>query len=299
MLPLLHHREMHVAEIAELFRTDEETIRRDLEVAFLCGLPGYTPDLLIDIDLEGEKVSVIDPQVLDIPRYLGAEEVSMLLFGLELVRSLMSISPTTMDAVASLTAKLDSREESADQNPEIIQVEEKFKSVFQEAEKAILTGKDLQFRYVDSNGVVSEREVFPRRIFWRGQKMTLESYDRNRRETRHFFLSSIRSPKILESTTGDEPGRNANSERSRRATLRFSSLPRWWIRRNSAFVIAVREVDVGIEVDIEYWHPSWLVSAVVSVADRFVSIEDPHLTDRDFRSDLLSHISAIQRPTSL
>jgi hypothetical protein len=52
LIPYLHHRQVNLSELASRLGQDIAEIERDLEIAFLCGLPGYTPDLLIDMSME-------------------------------------------------------------------------------------------------------------------------------------------------------------------------------------------------------------------------------------------------------
>ena len=53
---LLKHPGVRVADVAELFGVTEAQLRRDLELLWVCGLPGHGPGDLIDMELEGETV---------------------------------------------------------------------------------------------------------------------------------------------------------------------------------------------------------------------------------------------------
>ena len=64
-----------IKTLAKRFSTSEKQIEKDLELIFMCGLPGYTPYELIDIVLEDGVVSVIDPQVLNRPRRYSKTEL--------------------------------------------------------------------------------------------------------------------------------------------------------------------------------------------------------------------------------
>lgn len=54
----IHHPGVSLDELARKFGTPKAELQRDLELLFLCGLPGYGPGDLIDVDLEGDRVYV-------------------------------------------------------------------------------------------------------------------------------------------------------------------------------------------------------------------------------------------------
>src|SRR4051794_41605860 len=47
-----------VAEVARDFGVTERQLRSDLELLWMCGLPGYGPGDLIDLSFEGDRVRV-------------------------------------------------------------------------------------------------------------------------------------------------------------------------------------------------------------------------------------------------
>ncbi|MEX5709904.1 MULTISPECIES: YafY family protein [Parafrankia] len=54
-------------------------LRDDLDLLFVCGLPGGAPGDLIDVSYSGDQVTVVDPQTLDRPLRLSADEATALL----------------------------------------------------------------------------------------------------------------------------------------------------------------------------------------------------------------------------
>jgi len=59
---LVSHPGISVARLAEEFQVSKEEILKDLNLLFMCGLPGYTPLELIDISFDDDVVVVRDPQ---------------------------------------------------------------------------------------------------------------------------------------------------------------------------------------------------------------------------------------------
>ncbi len=290
MVPLLAKHEMKSEELAATFGTDAESIRRDLEIAFLCGLPGYTPDLLIDIDFDGESISVLDPQVLNVPRQMDSEEVSILLFGLELIRNLLPISPTTFEAIDSLRSKISKAYEIRDVALKT-EIDSQLATTQSVIEQAMQEGKALRFDYVDSIGVRSSRIVSPIAIIRRGSRLTLEAYDHSRKEPRYFFLAAVRNMTVVGENAIYQDDIIPDSEQSFEVSMVFTALPTWWIRRNSPFILDVRDEDSGVLVRMKYWKRKWLVRAVTPVVDRLIRFEDLDFDEREFRTAVFSHIS--------
>ncbi|HVC74725.1 MAG TPA: protein pafC, partial [Mycobacteriales bacterium] len=59
LLPyLLAHPGVRVTEAADDFGVPEAQLRRDLQLLWMCGLPGHGPGDLIDLSFEGDTVSV-------------------------------------------------------------------------------------------------------------------------------------------------------------------------------------------------------------------------------------------------
>ena len=52
LVPYLNGKEIPLAEVAELFGVTPKRIVDDLNVLYLCGLPGLMPGDMIDIDFE-------------------------------------------------------------------------------------------------------------------------------------------------------------------------------------------------------------------------------------------------------
>lgn len=96
-----------VSEVCERFRISERELIADLNLLFMCGVYPYTPDALIEVDLEGGRVWVRFAEWFRRPLRLSAPE------GLALVaaaRAILGMPATGNDkpsALASAVAKLE------------------------------------------------------------------------------------------------------------------------------------------------------------------------------------------------
>ena len=72
---ILENPGISISNLSEKFSVSEKQIESDLQLIFLCGLPGYTPYELIDIVFEDGTVTIVDPQVLSRPRRFSKTEL--------------------------------------------------------------------------------------------------------------------------------------------------------------------------------------------------------------------------------
>ena len=97
-----------IEKLAAKFGVNQKQIIKDLELIFLCGLPGYTPYELIDLTFEDGLVTIIDPQLFDKPRNFTETEGVIITLGLGLLRKAISDSDQIQsidDLMSKLSAK--------------------------------------------------------------------------------------------------------------------------------------------------------------------------------------------------
>ena len=89
------HQGISLKELAKLFKVDESQMTSDLTTLWMCGLPGYTPLELMDLDFESGFVTIHNAETLSKPRSITFDEGVALVLGLDLLRS--AISPERRD----------------------------------------------------------------------------------------------------------------------------------------------------------------------------------------------------------
>jgi proteasome accessory factor C len=103
---LMAHDGVTIAECAEHFGVSEQQLEVDLWLLVVCGLPGYGPDQLVDIDFwDDGRIHVLDPQTLARPMRLTGEEAITLLIALRMLAQLPGVEDRA--AVLSAAAKLE------------------------------------------------------------------------------------------------------------------------------------------------------------------------------------------------
>jgi proteasome accessory factor C len=82
---LLSHQGIPVEQLAEHFRVTKEIILDDLNTLWMCGLPGYTPLELIDLEFDSGFVTIRNADPLAEIRALVGSDLVALVLGLDLL----------------------------------------------------------------------------------------------------------------------------------------------------------------------------------------------------------------------
>ena len=84
------HQGISLKELANVFNVTQAQMTNDLTTLWMCGLPGYTPLELMDLDFESGFVTIHNAETLSKPRSLTFDEGVALVLGLDLLRSTIS-----------------------------------------------------------------------------------------------------------------------------------------------------------------------------------------------------------------
>lgn len=96
------HQGVELSELASEFGVSESELLSDLNTLWMCGLPGYTPLELIDLEFESGYVSIRNAEILQKVRLLTKDELVILLIGLDLL--VQSIDPKRFDLLGATTS---------------------------------------------------------------------------------------------------------------------------------------------------------------------------------------------------
>src|SRR5919204_6243011 len=95
-----------VAEAAADLGVTERQLREDLELLWVCGLPGYGPGDLIDMALDGDRVTITYDAGIDRPLRLTRDEALALVMALRMLAETPGVGHR--DAIERALAKIES-----------------------------------------------------------------------------------------------------------------------------------------------------------------------------------------------
>lgn len=186
-----------VAAAATEFDVSPDQIRKDLELAFVCGLPGHLPDDLIDVSLEGDKIVVSNAEAIARPLRLAPDEAIALLVGL---RALADVpGPHARDALDRAMAKLErAAGDAADAGRRVsVQIEGDVGHA-EVLRDALAQDRRIHLRYyVPARDEVTERDVDPLRLVVVEGRTYLEGWCRLAEDVRLFRLDRIEGVQLL------------------------------------------------------------------------------------------------------
>lgn len=104
MVPFLStHQGISIKEACEIFEVSERDLIADLNLLWVCGLPGYSHLELIDVEFDGGYISISNAYPLSRPRKLTYEESSVLIVALNSL--LLNVDSQSKEQIVNLIAK--------------------------------------------------------------------------------------------------------------------------------------------------------------------------------------------------
>lgn len=179
-------------------------LRNELSQLWMCGLPGYGPGDLIDIDFEGDTIEVIFSAGMDQPLRLTSPEATALLIALRALADVPGVADP--EAVRSATAKIEAAAgtvgsqtgQGVSAEPEPAPVETRAVAAVREAVRG---KRALSIEYYSaSRDTLSMRVVDPIRIVVIADQSYLEAWSREADAVRLF-----RFDRIVDAAVLDEP----------------------------------------------------------------------------------------------
>ena len=258
-----------LTEVAQTFGISESTLREDLNVLWMCGLPGLAPGDLIDIDMdavEGEGViHLSNADYLPRPLRLSADEALALVLGLRTLREIAG--PGERDAVDRALKKLGAAAGDlsvADQAT--VRVTAAREGIQARITDGLQRRKRLDLTYdVASRAETTRRMVDPLRVFVLEGYGYLEAWCYSAQALRTFRLDRIAAVEVTDVDV--EPRRvelrdltSGWFERLRDSPLVTLELQPWaaWVAEYYPTETVSRAEDGHLVVALRVTDPAWL-----------------------------------------
>lgn len=261
-------------DLAAKFSVTQKQIEKDLQLIFLCGLPGYTPYELIDLTFEDGIVSIIEPQVLTKPRNFSSNEMVAIKLGLEILREINVNEPNKLDKISTLLQKV---HRETDQDSVLLAKEISSSPYYSVINTAISQRKQLSIEYQSvSKDQLSTRLIVPYNISMLNGNLYLSAYDVDRQSDRVFKLDLISKCEIGERTELDLV---KSTSIDQIVELMVDVKLTNFIERNTSIIVDQRLTADGIKVTLKVNNLEWISRAVISYAPNITVISPIALSE--------------------
>jgi proteasome accessory factor C len=278
LVPYLQsHPGISIAEVAVEFGVSKSELLKDLNLLFLCGLPGYTHLELIDIAFDDDFIDVIDAQNLASPRRLTESESLALRIALSALYDSLPLAHHSRQQILHLLTKI-SAMFSSDLPDNLISFSApRARVVLATLEKAITDQRKLSIVYLNrSKDEKRVRKISPIKINIDGERSALMAWCHENHGMRTFTINQIEDALILdeESTPGGSHLEGADdSGETQVAKIRILSQEGTFLRENKNAL----ENLTGDSATLRYFNPEWLIRNALAFSDEIAIIEPPHI----------------------
>ncbi len=278
-----------MTDAARDFAVTEAQLRKDLELLWLCGLPGHGPGDLIDLAFEGDRVRVTDTAGLARPLRLATDEAVALIVALRTLLELPGLAET--EAVSRALVKVSAAAgEPADLAGAVTVSIDARAQVLTVVRQGLEARRALHLHYyVPSRDERTERTVDPMRLLLVDGHWYLEAWCRRADGVRLFRLDRVDDVQVL-----DEPSAPPEQAEERDLAdglyladpeqplirLRLARTARWVADYYPVEEVApVEDPPGGLAVAVRTADPAWARRLVASLGGAAVVDEPRELAD--------------------
>jgi proteasome accessory factor C len=257
LVPFLNtHQGIALKELAQHFNVSQSQMTADLTTLWMCGLPGYTPLELMDLEFESGFVSIRNAATLSKPRTITFQEGVALLLGLDLIASsLPDDRQDLLEATESLRGRL----------RKILGVPVKLSvatstsgSVLTAISHAVQTNGGLKLRYHSMyKDLVSERVVIPVDIYQSNENLYMRAYCLTSCDYREFRVDRI------ELATPEPVVENFVQDTKDSKKISFS-LVLQKASRDVCERFAITNIEIGTSIELSSFSKQWIERSVMA-----------------------------------
>ena len=260
---IVAHPGISITELAKEFSISRDEVLKDLNLLFLCGLPGYTPLELIDISFDEESVVIRDPQNLASPRNLNESEA---LIGRIALAALEESTPKTSAAypqIVALREKIAKAFSSSIPASAITFTLDKERATLEAIEGAIKQELDLEITYNNvTKDSSSRRSITAISIIAEDKRTLVSAYCHSVKGLRTFNLAQISEVSTKERIVRTDLERLEDS-RGSSAEVIIKNEDSSFLSENAS---SLKELSKSC-YQIDIFQPEWIVRSVLAGAD--------------------------------
>jgi proteasome accessory factor C len=302
---LLSHPDTPVADVAARFGVDERQIRKDLDLLWMCGLPGHGPGDLMDVVYDGDRVSLSNADTIGAPLRLTADEALALVAALRALAGVPGLVDTA--AVDRALAKLEAAAGGVVTGGDVAVAAEVLADpqVVATVAGAVASGKRLRMTYwVPARDEATEREVDPIRMFTADGVPYLVGWCHRVDDLRTFRLD--RAPEVVATQTPSavpveartralDAGLFTPAPDDRLVTFELEPAARWVADYYPTETVVERQ-DGRLTVTLRARDDAWLQRLALGLAGLGRVVDPPHVA-ATVRAEALEVLTSYQRAT--
>lgn len=277
-----------VIRVATDFGVTEAELRRDLDLLWVCGLPGHGPGDLIDLSFDGDTITVTYDAGMSRPLRLTSDEALALTVALQTLADTPGLADG--DAVARALAKIETAAGEPEGASRVAVAVESPDEALTVVRRALQDGRALHLVYYSAGrDETTERDVDPMRLLVAEGRGYLEAWCRQAEAVRLFRIDRIddvtirdepSAPPALAQQRDLDAGLFQVAPEHGSATLRLAASQRWvadyypcehveeapdgtlvaTLRFTDA--IWIRQLVLGGGPDVQVLEPSWLAEEI-------------------------------------
>ncbi|NDD51475.1 MAG: WYL domain-containing protein [Actinobacteria bacterium] len=260
---IVAHPGISITELAKEFSISRDEVLKDLNLLFLCGLPGYTPLELIDISFDEESVVIRDPQNLAAPRNLNESEALIARIALAALEESTPKTSAAYPQIIALREKIAKAFSSSIPISAITFTLDKERATLEAIESAITQELDLEMIYNNvTKDSSSRRSITPISIIAEDQRTLVSAYCHSAKALRTFNLSQISEISTKERSTRTDLERLEDS-RGSSAEVIIKNEDSRFLSENAS---SLKELSKSC-YQIDIFQPEWIVRSVLAGAD--------------------------------
>ena len=268
---IVAHPGISITELAKVFSISRDEVLKDLNLLFLCGLPGYTPLELIDISFDEESVVIRDPQNLAAPRNLNESEALIARIALAALEESTPRTATTYPQIVAMREKIAKAFSSSIPASAITFTLDKERATLEAIENAIKQELDLEMTYNNvTKDSSSRRSITPISIIAEDKRTLVSAYCHSAKALRTFNLAQISEVSTKERSTRTDLERLEDSRGSSAEVIIKSGDSRF-VSENAS---SLKELSKSC-YQIDIFQPEWIVRSVLAGADS-IELTKPH-----------------------
>ena len=257
MVPYLNtHQGISLKELAQHFDVSPAQMSADLTTLWMCGLPGYTPLELMDLEFESGYVSIRNAETLSKPRCITFQEGVALLLGIDLIAS--SLPEDRQDLLISI-ASLRSRLTSILGVPVKLSATASTSGVVTTTiSQAITTKSGLEISYHSMyRDLLTERTVMPIELYEKDNHQYLRAYCFTALDYREFRVDRVKSVKPTNVPDTFESNKQAPGKIDFSITTKDSS-------RDVVERFGITDTVTGSQLDLSSYSRQWIERSVMA-----------------------------------